>query len=162
MADITVGIGEARLSSCTGDKITTFSLGSCLGLTVYDPVTKVGGMIHCQLPNAKLNPQKASETPAAFVDTGIPYLFRKAYAMGAEKSRLIVKIAGCANQSANGKEEEIFKIGERNYITARKMLWQNGILISAEEIGGGASRTLSLDIDTGIVTIKSAGKVITL
>ncbi len=132
-----------------------YSLGSCLGITVYDPVAHIGGMIHCMLPVSKIDPEKAQQTPAMFVDTGVPALFQEAYRLGAEKSRMIVKVAG---GSRILDDDGTFKIGRRNYATLRKILWKHNVLIAAEDVGGSFPRTMYLEIDTGKVIVRSRGK----
>jgi chemotaxis protein CheD len=87
-----------------------------------------------------------------FVDKGVPILFKEVYNLGGQKERLIVKAAGCG--SPMGKNE-MFKIGERNYTVLKKLLWKNGVLLKAEEIGDSISRTVYFDIATGRVTIKT-------
>ncbi len=149
----TIGISEMRVSDSAEDILVTYSLGSCLGVTIYDPVVRVGGMIHCMLPLSKLDPQKARSFPCMFVDTGIPLLFNEAYRLGAQKNRIIVKIAGCSQIL---DEKGLFNIGERNYAVCRKLLWKNNILISAEDIGGMESRTMFLEMDSGKVYIKTS------
>ncbi len=149
----TIGISEMRVTDCTEDILVTYSLGSCLGVTIYDPIAKVGGMIHCMLPLSKLDQQKARSFPCMFVDTGIPLLFNEAYRLGAQKNRIIVKVAGCSQIL---DEKGLFNIGERNYTVLRKLLWKNNILISAEDIGGMESRTMFLEMDSGKVFIKTS------
>lgn len=148
----TIGISEMRVSDHAEDILVTYSLGSCLGVAIYDPVVKVGGMIHCMLPLSKLDPQKARSFPCMFVDTGIPLLFNEAYRLGAQKNRIIVKVAGCSQIL---DEKGLFNIGERNYAVLRKLLWKNNILINAEDIGGMESRTMFLEMDSGKVFIKT-------
>ena len=42
-----IKVGMADLNVCKApDGLTTLGLGSCIGLTLYDPVTKIGGMVH--------------------------------------------------------------------------------------------------------------------
>jgi len=152
-----VGISEMKVSNRVGDILVTHSLGSCLGVTVYDPIASVGGMIHCMLPSSKLDPKKAQIFPCMFVDTGIPLLFNETYRLGAQKNRIIVKVAGCSQILGNN---ELFKIGERNYAILRKILRKNNIPIAAEDVGGMDSRTIYLEIRTGRVIVKSrSGKV---
>ena len=134
------------------DEIVTHALGSCLGLMIYDPVAQVGGMLHAMLPLSKINPEKAAANPYMFVDKGVPILFKEVYGLGGKKERLIVKAAGCG--SPMGKNQ-MFKIGERNYTVLKKMLWKNGVLLKAEEVGGSISRTVNFDISTGRITIKN-------
>jgi chemotaxis protein CheD len=138
-----------------GDELVTHALGSCLGLTVYDPIVKVGGMLHAMLPLSKINPEKAAANPAMFVDTGVPLLFKKIYRMGGEKRRLVVKAAGCC---ASLDPNEMFNIGKRNYMVLKKLLWKNGVLIKAEDVGGKKSRTVRFHLDSGRVIISSMGK----
>ena len=150
-----VGISEMRVSNNPEDVLVTYSLGSCVGLTLYDPVIKVGGMIHCMLPLSRIDPAKAQMNPCMFTDTGIPTLIQAVLNMGANKKRLIAKVAGAASPlDDNG----IFKIGERNYTVLRRVLWKNDILIAAEDVGGTVARSLFLYLDTGKTVIRSGGK----
>ncbi|GAG07508.1 unnamed protein product, partial [marine sediment metagenome] len=89
-----LGISEIQVSKTPGDILITYSLGSCIGLTIYDPVVKIGGMIHYMLPLSKIAPDKARAKPGMFADTGIPLLLKKALELGAAKDRLIVKAVG--------------------------------------------------------------------
>jgi len=138
-----------------GDFLITHALGSCLGLTIYDPVVKVGGLLHAMLPLSKINKDKAKANPYMFVDTGVPVLFKTLYDMGAQKKRLIVKAAGCGNPLG---KNEMFKIGERNHTLLKKLLWKNNVLLTAEDVGGTKSRTVRFDVSTGQVIISSAGE----
>ncbi len=147
-----LSISEIQVSKTHGDILITYSLGSCIGLTVYDPVAKIGGMIHYMLPLSKIAPDKARAKPGMFADTGIPLLLKKVLEFGAVKDRLIVKAVGGSELMDQNK---VFNIGERNYLVLRKLLWKNNILIKAEDIGGNYSRTLRLEIDTGYTTVKT-------
>jgi chemotaxis protein CheD len=138
------------------DVIITYSLGSCLGVTVFDPETRVGGMVHCQLPTCSSEDKsKAVANPAMFVDTGVTLLFQRFFELGGAKSRMLVKAAGCAAiLDSNG----FFRIGERNVTLFRKLLWKNNILLKGSEVGGDISRTLVLDMATGRTLIRSKGE----
>jgi chemotaxis protein CheD len=146
-----VQVGDMKVG-VDGDVVVTHALGSCLGLMVYDPVAKVGGLLHAMLPLSKINPQKAEANPYMFVDTGVVRLFKEVYSLGGKKSRLVVKAAGCG--SPIGKNE-VFKIGERNHTVLKKLLWKNNVLLDAEDIGGTVSRTVHFYISTGKTLIKS-------
>jgi chemotaxis protein CheD len=150
----TVGISEMKVSLNPEDRLITYSLGSCVGLALYDPVAVVGGMIHCMLPLSKIDSVKAQATPEMFTDTGVPLLLQTMLDRGALKSRLVAKVAGAASLL---DERGTFRIGERNYIVLRKILWKNDILIAAEEVGGTIARTLCLHMDSGKTTIKACG-----
>lgn len=150
-----VGISEMKVSNKKDDMLITYSLGSCLGLTLFDPEAVVGGMIHCMLPLSKIDKTKAQRTPAMFVDTGVPKLLQKLFDLGATRKNLIAKVAGCGQLM---DEKKLFKIGERNYTVLRKVLWKNNILIAAEDVYGTVSRTMALYLDSGKTTLKIAGK----
>ncbi|CAB1059685.1 Chemotaxis protein CheD [Olavius sp. associated proteobacterium Delta 1] len=149
-----VAVGDMKIGR-DADLIVTHALGSCLGLIVYDPVQKVGGLLHAMLPLSKINPDKAEANPYMFVDTGVPALFKALYEIGGQKSRMVIKAAGCGNPLG---KNEMFKIGERNHTILKKLLWKNNILLETEDVGGTASRTVQLDVATGQTIISSNGK----
>lgn len=155
----TIGISDMKVSNRPEDVLVTYSLGSCVGLALYDPVVRVGGMIHCMLPLSRIDPEKARANPYMFTDTGVPALIRAVLELGADRRRLVAKVAGAA---APLQDNGVFNIGERNYVVLRKVLWKNDILIAAEEVGGTKARTLYLFIDTGRTTIKSGGQEVEL
>ncbi len=158
-SNIVVGIAEIQLSSDPEAVIVTYALGSCIAVCLYDPVRRVGGMIHYMLPLSKIAPEKAVAKPAMFADAGVPVLFKAMYARGCQKSDLVVKVAG------GGKindDEKIFDIGRRNYTVLRKLLWKNHVMIDAEDVGGSKSRTVRLEVATGAITINSPGEVTSL
>jgi len=154
-----VGISEMYVSADPEDRIVTYSLGSCVGVSIYDPVAKVGGIVHCMLPLSKIDPQKAKDKPFMFTDTGVTALLQAAFDLGASRQNLIVRVAGAASLL---DKKGFFKIGERNYTVLRKVLWKNNLLIESEDVKGSASRTLTLYMETGITTVKSAGKEVEL
>jgi len=151
--NFTVLVGDMKTGR-DGDLLVTHALGSCLGLMVFDPLAKVGGLLHAMLPLSSINPEKAQGNPAMFVDTGVPLLFRTLYDKGAAKARLVVKAAGCGNPMGRN---EVFKIGERNYTILKKLLWKNNILLEAEDVGGSMSRTIHFEVANGEVLLSSNG-----
>ncbi len=146
-------VGDMKVGE-SGDTLVTHALGSCLGLMIYDPTARVGGLLHAMLPLSKINPQKAAANPYMFVDTGVPELFKNVYGLGGQKSRLVVKAAGCGQPLGNN---EMFKIGERNYTILKKLLWKNNVLLEAEDVGGIASRTVHFDLSSGRTVVSSGG-----
>ncbi len=150
-----IGIADMGVSQDQQSGLITYSLGSCIGLTIYDPVAGVGGLLHYMLPESQIDPQKAQRNPYMFADTGIPLLFKEAFRQGAAKNRIIVKVAG-GSQILD--DSGFFNIGKRNYLALRKILWRNNILIKAEDVGGQVSRTLRLDLSNGKVWLKYSGE----
>lgn len=152
MKQVVVDIADMAVSSDADVHLVTFSLGSCIGVSIWDPQARVGGLLHFMLPEATLSPEKAKTSPAMFCDSGVPLLFKSAYELGASKERMVVKIAGGAQLL---DEKGVFNIGKRNYLALRKIFWKNNVLISSEDVGGSISRTLKLNIASGEVLLKT-------
>jgi chemotaxis protein CheD len=148
-----VAVGDMKIGQ-QADMLVTHALGSCLGLVVYDPAARVGGLLHAMLPLSKINPQKAEANPYMFVDTGVPSLFKALYGIGGQKNRMVIKAVGCGNPLG---KNEMFKIGERNYTVLKKLLWKNNVLLEKEDVGGTSSRTVHFDVATGQTVISSNG-----
>jgi chemotaxis protein CheD len=143
---IVVGIADCQTSNDPEVCLVTHALGSCIGVAIHDPVSRVGGLLHLMLPESSIDSEKARMRPHMFADTGIPALFRAAYARGADKKRLTVRVIGGAQvMDPNG----VFNIGKRNYLACRKVLWAAGVMIHGEVVGGTVSRTVRLDVGSG-------------
>ena len=151
---LVVGVADMVVSNDASAELATYSLGSCLGIAIYDPVKKIGGLLHIMLPDSRIDSAKAASAPFMFVDTGVPRLFQAACNMGAERRRLVIRAAGGAQLL---DEKGIFNIGERNCEALKALLARNGYAIHAGDFGGTSSRTLRLDLATGNVTIKTPG-----
>ncbi len=150
---ITVGVSDAKVSNNPEVTIVTYSLGSCIGVTLYDPVAKVGGMLHFQLP-AATDPARVAENPFMFAETGLARILEKLAALGGQEKRYQVTISGAAQMLGDAN---MFNIGRRNHAAIRKLLWQRGMLIKTEEIGGTSPRNVYLSIADGSVEIKVVG-----
>ena len=148
---ITVGIADMRASNDPAATLVTYSLGSCLGIVIYDPLVRVGGMLHAMLPEAKDEKTKLHFNPYKYIDTGVPLLFKETYKLGAQKNRLKVYVLG-GSQILD--ESGYFNIGKRNLAIMRKLFWKNGIMIGKEHVEGSVSRTVRLNIQIGEVKVK--------
>lgn len=152
-----IKVGMADLNICKApDVITTLGLGSCIGLVFYDPVSKVGGMVHYMLPDS--TKVRNNSNIAKFGDTGIQELYKRVIAAGANKGRLIAKIAGGAKMFEVSGLSEVGNIGARNTEAAKSKLKELGIRLVAEDTGLNYGRTVELHCDTGEFYIKSVGK----
>lgn len=152
---LVVGVADLAVSKDSSKSIVTYALGSCIGVTVYDPVAKVGGMLHFMLPESTVSPEKAAANPAMFGDLGIPMLFQKVIEAGARRERLVVCAAGGAEVLA---DDGHFRIGHRNRTILRKIFWKQNLLLAADDTGGQHSRTMSLKLADGSIQIRAQGK----
>lgn len=151
---ITVNMSDAKVSRNPADVLSTYSLGSCIAVCLYDPMIKIGGMIHYQLPDSKIDANRAAEKPLMFADTGMKILINKLLTLGAIKRRMQIKISGGAAMNIGPKG---FDVGKRNYLAVRKILWKQGMFIDGEDVGGSSPRNMYLNIENGAVTIRSKG-----
>lgn len=156
---IIVNVSDAKVSRDPDAVIATYSLGSCIGVSLYDPVVKVAGMLHYQLPSGSMDADRARQNPTMFGDTGMAYLLDEMAKMGAVKKRMRVGLAGAAQMLNDTK---VFDIGRRNHTQIRKILWQHGMFIAGEQVGGKIPRTMFLRVSDGQMTIKAQDQTITL
>jgi chemotaxis protein CheD len=155
MRAVNVGIGDFEVSRSRDEVIKTYALGSCVAVIAYDKVNKVAGLMHVALPDASINPQKAAEKPGYFADSGMPAFMDALKKAAAAQSFLVIKLAGGSSiMDDNGR----FDIGKRNVLAIRKLLWKIGLGTIAEDVGGNISRTVTVSVATGEVTVTSAGK----
>ncbi|MCI8557817.1 MAG: chemotaxis protein CheD [Lachnospiraceae bacterium] len=151
---LVVGIGDMKLGRQEGT-IITYALGSCIGIALYDPMIKLGALVHIMLPervNSDANIFK-------YADSGVKETLRKLYAYGATKQRLTAKIAGGAKMfDMKGKSTAMGNIGERNAQMVKRVLMQEGIRIVREDTGANYARTMSIDLSNGMVLVKTFGR----
>lgn len=153
MNELIVGISDLKVSKNPQDVLVTYALGSCVAVAVYDPKVKVGGLLHFMLPDSSLDVHKAKAMPAMFADTGITLLFKSCYAVGADKKRMIVKVAGGASIL---DDTNYFRIGQKNITAMRKIFWRNNVLIDGEDTGENFNRTIRLELANGRCILKSS------
>lgn len=152
---VVVGIGELAVTDNPEATLITYSLGSCLGITLYDPYIRVGGLWHVMLPDSSIDPVKGMERPGMFIDTGWPAFLRLAGEMGAELNRVELFVAGGAQVM---DPDGVFGIGRSNCVALRKLIREAELTVIGEEIGGVENRTVHLHIGDGRLRIKASGR----
>jgi len=152
--EIQVGIAEYK-TAVQPAKLITLGLGSCVGIGLYDPLLKIGGLLHIMLPDSTqfTNVNK----PAKFADLGIPLMIRDLKRQGVNQHRIQAKLVGGAQMFSGLGTKMIMNIGQRNIDATKKLLRELGISILAEELGGNRGRTMIMDISTGSVTVRTLG-----
>jgi chemotaxis protein CheD len=152
----TVGVADLKISGDSADMLITYALGSCLGITVYDFRLKRAGLLHCMLPDSSMDRGKAAGNPFLYVDSGMKVLLDDFFRNSSRKNDLIIRVAGGSSSKKN-EEEDFFQIGRRNFVSLRKYLWNEGLMLKAYDVGGYGSRTVTLEVENGKMLIKSAG-----
>ena len=155
MGMIKVGMADLNIGK-SPDVITTIGLGSCIGIAVYDSVTKIGGLAHIMLPDSTR--MKNNSNVAEFADTGIEELIKKMTEAGASKTRMVAKIAGGARMFEVSGLSDVGNIGAKNAEASKKKLKELGIRLIAEDTGLNYGRTVELNCANGDFLIKSVGK----
>lgn len=152
-----IKVGMADLKVCKSPNgITTLGLGSCVGIALRDPNTKIGGLAHIMLPDSKAI-RNNSNIPK-FADTGIEELVKQVVAAGAARNRLVAKIAGGAQMFAFQDKSDLVRVGARNVEAVKKKLQELRIPIQAEDTGKNYGRTVIFYPETGNFVIRSVGK----
>lgn len=147
-----VDVGALAVSNRADEWLVAYALGSCLGVAVHDAQRGVGGLAHVQLPDSRKHPEPGMNGPWAFADQALPELFQRCYALGARKEHMKVVVAGGASIL---DPKNFFEIGRKNCLMVKKLLWQNGVFLAAERVGGSEWRTLSVQVGTGAVVVKT-------
>lgn len=156
---VVIKVGMADLKTGKNpDILTTLGLGSCIGIALWDPVTKIGGLAHVMLPDS--TKIRNNTNIAKFADTGITELVRQMEAMGVQRRRLVAKIAGGARMFEVSGATSVGNIGEKNAIASKQKLKELGIPIRAEDTGLNYGRTVELNCANGDYVIKAVGKPI--
>lgn len=151
---VSVGIGQLAISKDEKDVLVAYGLGSCIGISCWDPQARVGGLAHILLPSSDGKRVEERE-PARFADTGIDLLVKRLCDAGAVPRRLVVKVAGGAAVLGPANAEK-FKIGERNADAIKERLKLHGISPAATDIGGSKGRTLEVHVNTGKTYVRTA------
>lgn len=152
-----IKVGMADMNVCLPPNgITTLGLGSCVGVVLYDPITKISGMVHVMLPDS--TKIRNNDNIAKFADTGIEELLNRLLKLGANRRTMVSKIAGGAQMFAFKTNNDMLRIGERNVEATKEKLAKEGIRILAEDTGLNYGRTIEFYPETGELYIKSVGK----
>ncbi len=154
---IKVGMADLKVAAFP-DNLTTLGLGSCIGICIYDPSTKIAGMAHIMLPSS--DAIKQNSNIAKFADTAIVQLVKEMEQKGAPRARFFPKIPGGPQMFAFASSSETMRIGERNAESVRKILKSLSIPIKVDETGGSVGRTIEFYSDSGRLLIKTAGSPI--
>lgn len=149
---IEVGMGEMKTGEYPASLITR-GLGSCVAITLFDPVKKIGGMAHAMLPD--LERVKLRSNPSRFVNYVVKKMVEELEKQGCPRERLIAKLFGGARMFGFIASESILNVGEKNVSMAKTVLGELGIKIIVEETGGTFGRTTELNLETGKVLVKT-------
>lgn len=152
-----IKVGMADLDVCLPPyKLTTLGLGSCVGISLHDPIIKVAGMAHIMLPDS--TQIRNNSNKAKFADTGIDTLIDNMVRLGANRRRIVAKIAGGAQMFEFSSNNDMLRIGERNIVATKEKLFELNIPILAEDTGANYGRTIIFDPENGYLHVKAIGK----
>jgi len=152
--ELVVGIGELKESKNPQGVIVTYALGSCLGITCYDPVSRVGGMLHAMLGDSKAVHQ-GTVVRATYLDTGVPDLIQQVIDLGGNPGAFQFKVFGGAQTI---QAADYFSIGTKNIRTMEAIATQLRLQITVWEVGGNQNRTIRFCLRDGSVKLRTPGK----
>jgi chemotaxis protein CheD len=147
---LVIGVGELVVAEHPSVLVTQ-ALGSCVGLSLWDPIRRAGGMAHIMLPSHVEISREGH--PFRFATTAVPTLIDMLADAGSPKARLVAKMAGGA--AMFGAESGLPGIGARNIAEVRQQLREASIPVRGDDTGGSHARTIELHLDTGILLVRS-------
>ena len=165
MKKIRVGIADLQIARAPA-VLVSYGLGSCIGVALYDPYLKIGGLAHVMLPSVA--PGHRGGDPLKFADTAVEAVVERMMGEGCARGALLAKMAGGADMfagadpgtppSADLRCDSRPRIGERNAQAVRAKLDELGIPLVAEDVGGNHGRTVELVPATGDLVVRSVRK----
>jgi chemotaxis protein CheD len=147
-----VPIGAMATSGSPEDVLVAYGLGSCVAVCLYDPVTKVGGMLHALLPTVPNG--KPASNPTKFVDRGVPLLLESLLQLGAKRTRLVAKLCGGARM-VGFESNKTLSIGRLNVLAVEAAFKAARLKIHAQNTGGHNGRTVKFYLADGTVTVRT-------
>lgn len=151
---VKVGMADLKVIKQPG-VLTTLGLGSCIGICIYDTSSKIAGMAHIMLPSSKAIKNNSNE--AKFADTAIDKMLDEMQRLGANKSRMVAKIAGGAQMFSALSSNDTLKVGQKNAEAVRMYLQELRIPVRADDTGGNYGRTIEFDSSNGSLLVKTIG-----
>ena len=149
---VTIGISDMKIVRCP-EVLVTYALGSCVGICLYDPVAKVGGLGHIMLPNFPAGNPNGNKY--RFADSCIPLMLREMEMLGSFRRRITAKIAGGAKMFTVSGDSDFGNIGARNVTEVKNTLRLLQIAICAEDTGENYGRTVFFYTENGTMVVKS-------
>ena len=152
---ISVGLADIKVSKNPAVLLCSLPLGACLGIILYEPRLKMGGLLHSLLPSSKTDPIRAAKCPAMFIDSGLDAMLKKLMELGAAKENLHTYVVGGAQIL---DDATVFNIGRKNYEFFVNLVNNTGLSIHGEDVGGNVNRSVSIELGSGEVFIKQTGQ----
>ena len=152
MSEIRVRVADYAVSAAPG-VLVTIGLGSCVAISLHDPVAGIGGLAHILLPTEAMSRERGNR--AKFAGTAVPLLVEQMQARGARASRLQAKLAGGASMFAALVVAQGLQMGERNVMACRAALLAAGIPLVGQDIGGDYGRSVYFHVADGTMRVRS-------
>ena len=125
-------------------------LGSCVSVTMYSKLHRIGGLFHALMPRWRDHENGSDYNVYKYVDSSVEALLKEMNRRGIPNKTLECKVFGGA--SALFPHE--MSVGDRNVRSALDVLFENGVRIRAMDVGGAQGRKLLFLSHTGEVFIK--------
>lgn len=152
---ITVSMADLQICDQAHATLVAYALGSCIGVAVWDRERKIGGLMHVMLPSSRSAAGATWVRPAMFADTAVPLILGRMLQLGCATENLVVKLAGGGQLLAESRQ---MAIGTRNIEGVRAAFAAQSVPIAAEDLGGTKSRSLKLEVGSGITRVCSRGE----
>ncbi len=149
---IEVQMAQMQISEAPGILVTK-GLGSCLGITFFDPVRKIGAMAHPMLPD--FNKARVKSNPNRFVNSVIVNILEELKKRGCFCSRIEIKMFGGAHMFSFINTDSVLNVGQKNIEMALATFKELNIKLIGQEVGGTFGRTISLNLTTGKVIVRT-------
>lgn len=155
---VVVGLGEMQITNDNNKVLACLGLGSCIGVSAYDPVVRTGAVVHIVLPEGQ--GEDCEKSSSKYANLALPFMLREMEKMGAVKNRIVLKIVGGAKIINNVPVNSLLDIGSRNITAIKSTIARHNLVLKSEELGGTSGRSMWLHIDTGVTRVRTTANPI--
>ena len=135
--------------------ISSLGLGSCVAVTLYDRLRRVGGVVHIMLPDS--NGLSGPFSPYRCADTAIAALIREMQGRGAAPQDMVAKMVGGARMF-DACDDSGTAIGEENVTSVKRLLIRGRIPLMGEDTGRDYGRNIEFHLSSGKLIVSAIGK----
>lgn len=154
---ISVSLGEIVVTKDTEVSLACYGLGSCICVCSYDPDSRVAGMAHIVLPESHRHEHDKNATK--YADIAVPALIEEMLDLGADRSRIVIKLAGGSQMIQSIEYTDALDVGSRNLAMTEKALKAEGFCVSGSDTGGNRGRSVWMFVESGKVMVRKIGEV---
>ena len=128
-------------------------LGSCVAITLWHPLLRIGGMCHFLLPTNTLA-KVGSQLDGRYADQALLMFMRELECSNTVASEYEVKLFGGGSQFTTNSKYPNISVPDKNISAGYALLKQYGFKVKGGDFGGTGHRNIIFDLWSGHVWLR--------